>query len=1302
MKKRSKSSRSAFFLARLTGALAFCLLGTFLTVFAFRQLPSQQAGEEREASEPQRERDMPTQGESPGSEARDLAKLEQFWSDRLTYPTGKFDPAWIRKAAGQHKLMESRVPVGSFLRLQKPVGQLSGAKAPKGGSQDGKSGRKGSGGGPVPLSLSTSGFTALGPLPEHMTGCSGCFNYTTTEGRINAIAIDPTTTTNGSIVAYAGSVGGGVWKTTNCCSASTTWAVTTDDPLSATTSIDTIAIDPNNHNTIYAGTGDLNFGSFSMGSQGILKSTDGGNTWTTLGANVFGPAYSEAPGNYPQYNAVGKVRVDPNNPNNIAAGTKNGFYLSRDGGTTWTQCATNNFSTQRQDITGLELTNMGSGVTRIIAAIGTRGFPSAVQFDLGANGANGIYAANMPMAGGCPTFSSIASNANGFVFGAQVTGSPYLAGANMNAGSGVPCNYPISGGNATYCGNGPTGGTTTNGGTVNNLSRIDIGVAPSNPNVIYAQVGSINWNSDSGSNTGCANANGCQLGAWVSTNGGGSWTFMTGSAGGSLKSCGSSGSANGTNAGDYPQNWYDQAVTVDPNDPTRVFFDTLSVYFATQSGTIWYDTSCAYTQTGLGMHADQHVLTFVPGSSSILITGSDGGVDGAINANATALNTTRPTWFNMDTGLNTIEFYSGDISGNFANSSAPSAVGGAQDNGPSSVLFSGSPTGAAQWQMGLGGDGFSGQIDPVGTGSTQAQGTITVSAAGTAGQTFVVGPQTFTWAATRTTTGTVAVGTSSTTAATNIVTAITADIPSTATAARSGSTVVVTAVTGGTAGNAIPFVNGNSAILNFNGSGTLGGTTPGDNVGSPRYWEGNNSGGFSRCIVNCTSPGANWTSMEGALTSDTESFFLPVNLFHGGIPGGDDCQAGGQTTGCGHLLAATTRVFETITGATATNTWVVTNNPTSQNLTKQSLGNRSYINQVKYSPKYQSVAIVGTNDGNVQIGFNLGTGVAAAGNWVNVTGSNVVLPNRPINGIALDPSVSAANVPVGYAAVGGFNANSPTTPGHVFQVTCQASCGSFVWADKTGNLPDIPVNTVIVNPVYPQQVFAGSDFGLYFTNDITQMTPTWYRFNQGLPNVMIWDMAVDRGSTTLSVWTRSRGAYVYPLPSGNITAPNLVSAVSRMTHGGAGTFDLPLSLSSRTVEPRSDGTGNYTIVFTFDQPVNSGTAQSSSGTVNNASFSGNTMTVSLSGVPDQQTVTVSANTVSGPSTATLVSAGVQVGFLNGDVNGDGAVNVGDTILVRSASGAAIDNTNFQDDVNVDGSINIGDTTIVRSKAGDGL
>ena len=91
------------------------------------------------------------------------------------------------------------------------------------------------------------------------------------------MAIDPTTTTNGSIVAYVASDGGGVWKTTNCCSR----RYNVDRRHRRSADLDdqhrrASTIDPNNHNTIYAGTGDLNFGSFSMGSQGMLKSTDAG------------------------------------------------------------------------------------------------------------------------------------------------------------------------------------------------------------------------------------------------------------------------------------------------------------------------------------------------------------------------------------------------------------------------------------------------------------------------------------------------------------------------------------------------------------------------------------------------------------------------------------------------------------------------------------------------------------------------------------------------------------------------------------------------------------------------------------------------------------------------------------------------------------------------------------------------------------------------------------------------------------------------------------------------------------------
>jgi len=1098
--KKTSAGQSGYLQIRALAALL--LFGAAICLAKFSIAPSQFVRGERVRGDVDRPRYMPVPGGERG-ESFNLNRMEEEWNNRLTYPTGIFDPAWIRQAADVDSLIASAIPKGIPLKNLNLPGS--------------------------PLALSPSGFTALGPAPLQMTGCSGCYDYTKTEGRVNSIAVDPTTTTNANIVAYLGSVGGGVWKTTNCCTGSTTWSVTTDSPLLSTISVDSITIDPNNHNIIYAGTGDLNYGSFSMGSQGILKSTDAGAHWTLLGANVFGPALSEPAGQFPQYNAVGKVRVDPNNSNNVVAGTKTGLYFSYDAGNTWAgPCTPDNFSSQRQDITGLELSNVG-GVTRIVAGVGARGIATNVQYNLNQNGANGIYKGTMP-ASGCPSdFAPITTNSNGW------TGT--------NATSGVACNMAIN-------------GTTCTSSSTNKLGRIDMAVAPSNPNYIYAQVQAIETQSSCG-------GTGCELGAWRTTDGGVTWSQIPGSTGAALTDC--SGSA-----GDYNQNWYDQGIAVDPNNPDRAFFDTFEIWFWQNGNSSWNDTTCGYSGSTEVVHVDQHALAFLPGSSSILLAGSDGGVYATTNAN-TASGSVKPSWFNIDTGLNTIEFYSGDISANFATSSTPMANGGAQDNGSSSVKFSGSPTGPVQWQMGVGGDGFFARIDPVGN----------------------------------------------------------------------------------------------------------------------RFWQGNNGGQLNYCdntVNDCTAPNANWipdsSPWSNPASPDTQSFVLPYEIYKG-TPGNPvtDC----PPSGCGHLIVGTTRVWETLT---AGNAWA----PVSMSLVKGTLADRSFINQLAFEPMDQSRAIVGTNDGNVQYGHALATGGIAT--WVDLTDGNAVLPNRPILDVAFDPTTTTS--PIGYAAIGGFNANTPATPGHVFRVVCTADCASFTWTDKTGNLPDIPVDSIIANPRFAQQVFAGTDWGLYYTNDITAAAPVWYRFDNGLPHAMIWDMQIDRGNTTLSVWTRSRGAFVWPLPSAPLL--NLTSVVSRKTHGAAGIFDLDIT-SGSAIECRSGGANNsYKLVFTFTNAVtNCGVPSTGNATAgpdsNQCSVdinvpTGNYVTVQLTGVTD-------TNTNVGNFSGTM-------GVLVGDTTANGMVNSSDIAQVQSQSGQAVTQSNFREDVTVNGAINSSDIALVQSLSGTAL
>jgi hypothetical protein len=225
---------------------------------------------------------------------------------------------------------------------------------------------------------------------------------------------------------------------------------------------------------------------------------------------------------------------------------------------------------------------------------------------------------------------------------------------------------------------------------------------------------------------------------------------------------------------------------------------------------------------------------------------------------------------------------------------------------------------------------------------------------------------------------------------------------------------------------------------------------------------------------------------------------------------------------CEQLMAGTYRIWETTTGGLSNSAWYI-NSP---DLTKGVLADRSIINQMHYGFSDASIAIVGTNDGNVYYGFGMGQGTANSASWVNVTDNNQILPNRPILDVVTDGSIATK----AYAAVGGFDQNTPTTPGHMFEITCNIDCSVFEWKNKSGNLPNIPVDSVMVNPNIPGMVFAGTDWGLYYTEDIAVAEPIWYRFESGLPSVMIWDMTIDRGATTLAVFTRSRGAYVWPLP----------------------------------------------------------------------------------------------------------------------------------------------------------------------------
>lgn len=173
-------------------------------------------------------------------------------------------------------------------------------------------------------------------------------------------------------------------------------------------------------------------------------------------------------------------------------------------------------------------------------------------------------------------------------------------------------------------------------------------------------------------------------------------------------------------------------------------------------------------------------------------------------------------------------------------------------------------------------------------------------------------------------------------------------------------------------------------------------------------------------------------------------------------------------------------------------------------------------------------------------------------------------------------------------------------------------------------------------------------------------------------------------------------------PNANPAGPVITSAISRMTHGSAGTFDVNLPLSGAPgIEMR--GSGNYTLVLTFDRTVISGTAAIASGvgTAGTPTFSGSTATVSLSGVADRQTIILELDNVAGTKKTTQKVL-VAMSVLVCDVNQNGAVTVEDINLVTANVGANVTASTFQYDVNASGTISSSDVSTVQFANGGSL
>ncbi|MGH7451721.1 MAG: hypothetical protein ACRENG_10275, partial [bacterium] len=382
-------------------------------------------------------------------------------------------------------------------------------------------------------------------------------------GRLRGLMVHP----NNPDILYVGSVSGGVWKSTD---GGASWFPTMNDLI--TLNISALVMKPGDPNTLYAGTGEGFFFIDNLPGRGILKTTDGGNTWKRVhvdqGLNSpFITAIAVSPANPNLVYAAGRKAAPLNSPlpsETVPDPGANAIFKSTDSGETW------------QDLTA------GKGI----------------EHDPQDERDN--FAADVVVS---PTDANVVYATFGLYYWGGVWKSTNGGQTWSRLTNGLPDpNLPNMG-----------------------YGRIKLAMAPSNTDVLYASFTYVRKHGDTADLK-----DGAMLGLWKTTNGGQSWTQVTTP----LTINQRNRDDNHTTALGSQGN-YANAIVVHPTDPNIVFVGGLDIYKTTDGGNSWSQVSM-WTPPGYEhenpqgipyVHADHHVFVFDRSTNPpTLYNGSDGGI----------------------------------------------------------------------------------------------------------------------------------------------------------------------------------------------------------------------------------------------------------------------------------------------------------------------------------------------------------------------------------------------------------------------------------------------------------------------------------------------------------------------------------------------------------------------------------------------------------------------------------------------------------------------------------------------------
>jgi photosystem II stability/assembly factor-like uncharacterized protein len=172
--------------------------------------------------------------------------------------------------------------------------------------------------------------------------------------------------------------------------------------------------------------------------------------------------------------------------------------------------------------------------------------------------------------------------------------------------------------------------------------------------------------------------------------------------------------------------------------------------------------------------------------------------------------------------------------------------------------------------------------------------------------------------------------------------------------------------------------------------------------------------------------------------------------------------------------------------------------------------------------------------------------------YATTTGANPLVDVTPagfpttkfVSRAVIDPT----NANTAYVTISGYG----LSPGQHIWKTTNLSGAPPTWVASGTGLPDVPVDSFVVDPIHPEQLYSGTDIGVYASGDAGA---TWTPYGSGLPRVPVFDLATQSANRLLRIATHGRGMWQAAISA---AAPT-VSAISPSSGPASGGTAVTIS-----------------------------------------------------------------------------------------------------------------------------------------------